>query len=159
MNQRLRWELRFAGRGVAARQQYIVSLIPRITREEFPVRALLQPEAGEMRLSERIDVLNTPVDKDSGIRGVNLISGRRAYGQHRGAWNPELEARRKMTQGLAGAGGNRHLIYSKGNLRVGGDCYFVSGCRSEILQGDAHSRRATFNLLLDGYFADTDVSP
>ena len=122
MNQKLRWELRFTGREAATRQQDIISLIPRITREEFPVRALLQPEAGEMRLSERINVLNTPVYKDSGIRGVNLISGRRADGQHRGAWNPELEARRKMTQGLAGAGGNRHLIYSKGYLRVGGDC-------------------------------------
>ena len=159
MNQRVRRELGFSGRETSARQEYIVGLIPRITREEFPVRALLQPEAGEMRLSERIDVLNTPVYKDSGIRGVSLISGRRAYRQHRGTWNPELEARRKMTQGFAGAGGNRYLIYGKSYLRVGGDCQFVGGCRSKILQGNAHSRRETFNLLLDYYVADTDVSP
>jgi hypothetical protein len=64
-----------------------------------------------------------------------------------------------MAQGLAGAGGNRHLIDGKSYLRVGGDCQFVSGRRSKILYGDAHSRCAAFNLLLEYNFADTDVSP
>lgn len=64
-----------------------------------------------MRLSESVNILYAPVYKDAGVRSTNLISGRRAYGHHCRAWNPELDARRKMTQSLAGTGGNRHLIY------------------------------------------------
>jgi hypothetical protein len=73
-----------------------------------------------MRYSKRINVLYAPVHKDAGIRSVNLISGRRADGQHWSAWDPELEARREMTQSFTDAGGNRHLFHSKGYLCVDG---------------------------------------
>lgn len=109
-----------------------------------------------MRIPERIDVLYAPVYKDARICGVDVISGRRAYGHRCGPWNLELQARGKMTQSLAGTGGNRHLVHRKGYLRISGYCQFVCGRRSKILYSDAHSRRAT--LLLVYYFADSDVS-
>jgi hypothetical protein len=53
--------LRAAGRlsnTPASRQQDVVGLVSFLTGEEFLVRAVLKPEAGEMGITERVDVLD-----------------------------------------------------------------------------------------------------